>query len=368
MKKLLIRTAFFAFMILLLPGVCKAARAKVYELDAALEAAIREYGVFDGKSGIFYASAERFEGASALFTAFFSDGEIGFAVFDCHDGLQTADKLSFPVGGKNTYTLSLTSAGTETAVVLTTNKTDETFVLRCDSFVKTENPPSGKIRLAVCKNGRLTLPREPNVYVLMKRLRAARIADSKYYNAVNDAGAETRREITELLSSCADVMRFDANAPDIDALMISVMNTHSNFTVPPKIKAQTLDGGAVGAVSAEFIDYIIGNVFGCTPPTPLPNELARRGFCCYNGRYYYKKPYNVPFSTEILDITALYELGGGVYYAAFSDVYHRGSEEVEEYSFAVVDMSEGGGGRVLRLGMGETPLSDAEIASYAPGR
>lgn len=356
---------FFIFVVLFAVSALPA-DAAVYEFDELLDEQIREYGVFNGSEGLLYASMESFGGSMSLFTAYFKGGELGFAVFDNRDGPETTDRLSFPVGGRNTYTLSMGSVGADTAVILTTNGIDEPFVIRNDSFERSYRTPEKKTEVASYKNGRLRARSESSVFSLLKSLKNRRIRESEHYNAVNDIDEETKSKIVTLLASCADIMSFDVNAPDPDRLMRYVMCTNENFTALTDIKPRSGGDGGINYVSTEFIDYIISNVFRVEPVTPGVDELVTRGYCLNGALYYYSDMFNVDFSTEILDIIAVYELGGGVYYVIFSDVYHRGETEIEEYSFAVVRTSENSIGSVLRLGMGEPLLTDAEIAPYAP--
>ena len=356
---------FFIFVVFFVIS-SSPADAAVYEFDELLDEQIREYGVFNGSEGLLYASLESFGGSMSLFTAYFKGGELGFAVFDNRDGPETTDRLSFPVGGRNTYTLSLGSVGADTAVILTTNGIDEPFVIRNDRFERSYRTQEKKTEIASYKNGRLNVKAEESVFSLLKSLKNRRIRESAHYNAVNDIDEETKSKIVTLLASCADIMSFDVNDPDHDRLMRYIMCTHKNFTALIDIKPQSGGGGGINYVSAEFIDYIIGNVFRIEPVKPGVDELVTRGYCLNGTLYYYSDMFNVDFSTEILDIIAVYELGGRVYYVIFSDVYHRGKTEIEEYSFAVVRPSENGVGSILRLGMGEPLLTDAEIAPYAP--
>lgn len=356
---------FFIFAVLLAASAFPA-EAAVYEFDEMLDAQIREYGMFNGSDGLLYASIESFGGSMSLFTAYFKGGELGFEVFDNRDGPETTDKLSFPVGGRNSYTLSLGSVGADTAVILTTNGIDEPFIIRCDSFERSYRKPDKKIEIASYKNGRVKAKAETSVFSLLKSLKNRRIQESNHYNAVNDIDIEIKNKIVKLLTASADVMSFDINKPDLDKLMRYVMYTHKNFTSLTDIKPHSGGDSGVNYVSADFIDYIIENIFMSEPAKPGINELVTRGYYFNGSLYYYSDMFNVDFSTEILDMIAVYELGGGVYYVIFSDVYSRGETEIEEYSFAVVRMSGNGNGSILRLGMGESLLTDEEIASYAP--
>ena len=75
--------------------------------------------------------------------------------------------------------------------------------------------------------------------------------------------------------------------------------------------------------------------------------------------------FNIYYSTELRDIKAVYDLGGGIYYTVFTDIYTEGSTSVPEYSFAVIK-AENNGFRMLRIGMGERLLSEAEAMICPP--
>lgn len=338
--------------------------AAVYELDEILDAQIRKYGVFNGETGLIYASVENFGDSSVLFTAYFTDGELGFSVFDNQDGAEQTDALSFPVGGKNRYVLSLGSVGGDSAVLLTTNGIQEAFVLRGDRFEQSYRKAVVKKELAEYRNGKIQIKTEEDIFALLKSLKNKRILESRHPNLVGELRPELRQNICNLLSACADVMSFDKNNPDPDRLMRSVLNTHQNFTALTDLPPDSGGNDKLGFVSAEFVDYIIRNIFGSEPVKPRIDELIQRGFCLNGNRYDYEKLYNVTFSTEILDLVAAYPLGRGVYYVVFSDIYLRGDTKIEEYSFAVVKTAKQYA--LLRLGMGEPLLSDSEISAYAP--
>ena len=61
----------------------------------------------------------------------------------------------------------------------------------------------------------------------------------------------------------------------------------------------------------------------------------------------------------------MYDLGGGVTFVVFSDIYYEGDTKTPEYSFAVLQKTDSSY-YLLRLGMGESLPSQAEIREYSP--
>lgn len=344
----------------------------VYEFDNILDMQIKKYGSFNGKEGVIYASVESMEERSVLLVVNFNGGEIGVSVFDVADGEQATDSLGFPVGGDNTYNISMGVCGTDTAIILKTNNITECFIMRNDRFVRAYKKPIVKTDIAEYKKGRLQAKTQTEVFSLLKNLKNKRIRESGFLNCVNDIDRDTKNGIYNILNSAANIMSYDKNSPDIERLMKYVLYMHEDFSWVVNISPNTIGGEAdigssrIFGVSEEYIDYIIRNIFLTEPIKPEISQLISRGYCVSDGKYYYSYDFNVDFSTEILDIVAVNDLGGGVYYVVFSDVYNRGDTKIEEYSFAVIQALEKEPYAIIRLGMGEALLSDKEISAYAP--
>lgn len=196
------------------------------------------------------------------------------------------------------------------------------------------------------------------------------IADYPFTNRVNELSISEKQEITKTLTACADVMRFNIRNYDYDKLFKYVLYTHKNFQILTDIPADTGNSSNLGynnvkLVNSDYIDYIMTRIFRITPEKPPVNELLERGFCYNDGYYYYNGGFGVYFATEIADIKGVYDIGGGVTFVVFSDIYYEGNTRTPEYSFAILQNTENGYS-LLRLGMGEDLPTSDEVRLYSP--
>ncbi len=196
------------------------------------------------------------------------------------------------------------------------------------------------------------------------------IADYPFRNRVNELSVSEKQEITKILTACADVMRFNIRNYDYDKLFKYVLYTHKNFQILTDIPADTGNSSNLGynnvkLVNSDYIDYIMTRVFRITPEKPPVNELLERGFCYNDGYYYYIGGFGVYFATKIVDIKGVYDIGGGVTFVIFSDIYYEGDTRTPEYSFAILQNTENGYS-LMRLGMGEDLPTSDEVRLYSP--
>lgn len=196
------------------------------------------------------------------------------------------------------------------------------------------------------------------------------IADYPFRNRVNELSVSEKQEITKILTACADVMRFNIRNYDYDKLFKYVLYTHKNFQILTDIPADTGNSSNLGynnvtVVNSDYIDYIMTRVFRITPEKPPVNELLERGFCYNDGYYYYIGGFGIYFATEIVDIKGVYDIGGGVTFVIFSDIYYEGDTRTPEYSFAILQNTENGYS-LMRLGMGEDLPTSDEVQLYSP--
>lgn len=196
------------------------------------------------------------------------------------------------------------------------------------------------------------------------------IADYPFRNRVNELSVSEKQEITKILTACADVMRFNIRNYDYDKLFKYVLYTHKNFQILTDIPADTGNSSNLGynnvkLVNSDYIDYIMTRVFRITPEKPPVNELLERGFCYNDGYYYYIGGFGIYFATEIVDIKGVYDIGGGVTFVIFSDIYYEGNTRTPEYSFAILQNTENGYS-LMRLGMGENLPTSDEVRLYSP--
>lgn len=196
------------------------------------------------------------------------------------------------------------------------------------------------------------------------------IAAYPFRNRVNELSVSEKQEITKILTACADVMRFNIRNYDYDKLFKYVLYTHKNFQILTDIPADTGNSSNLGynnvkLVNSDYIDYIMTRVFRITPEKPPVNELLERGFCYNDGYYYYIGGFGIYFATEIVDIKGVYDIGGGVTFVIFSDIYYEGNTRTPEYSFAILQNTENGYS-LMRLGMGEDLPTSDEVRLYSP--
>ena len=196
------------------------------------------------------------------------------------------------------------------------------------------------------------------------------IADYPFTNRVNELSVSEKQEITKTLTACADVMRFNIRNYDYDKLFKYVLYTHKNFQILTDIPEDTGNSSNLGynnvtLVNSDYIDYIMTRVFRITPEKPPVNELLERGFCYNDGYYYYIGGFGIYFATEIVDIKGVYDIGGGVTFVIFSDIYYEGDTRTPEYSFAILQNTENGYS-LMRLGMGEDLPTSDEVRLYSP--
>lgn len=196
------------------------------------------------------------------------------------------------------------------------------------------------------------------------------IADYPFTNRVNELSVSEKQEITKILTACADVMRFNIRNYDYDKLFKYVLYTHKNFQILTDIPADTGNSSNLGynnvkLVNSDYIDYIMTRVFRITPEKPPVNELLERGFCYNDGYYYYIGGFGVYFATKIVDIKGVYDIGGGVTFVIFSDIYYESDTRTPEYSFAILQNTENGYS-LMRLGMGEDLPTSDEVRLYSP--
>lgn len=196
------------------------------------------------------------------------------------------------------------------------------------------------------------------------------IADYPFTNRVNELSVSEKQEITKTLTACADVMRFNIRNYDYDKLFKYVLYTHKNFQILTDIPADTGNSSNLGynnvkLVNSDYIDYIMTRIFRITPEKPPVNELLERGFCYNDGYYYYIGGFGIYFATKIVDIKGVYDIGGGVTFVIFSDIYYESDTRTPEYSFAILQNTENGYS-LMRLGMGEDLPTSDEVRLYSP--
>ena len=209
-----------------------------------------------------------------------------------------------------------------------------------------------------------------SVFAMPTKTNDVIIADYPFTNRVNELSVSEKQEITKILTACADVMRFNIRNYNYDKLFKYVLYTHKNFQILTDSPADTGNSSNLGynnvkLVNSDYIDYIMTRVFRITPEKTPVNELLERGFCYNDGYYYYIGGFGVYFATKIVDIKGVYDIGGGVIFVVFGDIYYEGDTRTPEYSFAILQNTENGYS-LMRLGMGEDLPTSDEVRLYSP--
>ncbi len=369
MKKIIILTFF---ILICVNGAAYASE----QFDKVLTDEIGEYGVLDGGEGIIYAAEKNFEGGDSLLIIRAASESLICEVYDDADGIQLTDSLEIDCSGGGAYRLAVQNADGRDFLLLVSevNGTvkNEVFTMENDAFKRISDTNRADAEyIAGFENGeaKAYTPTE-NVYAFLNDLREETVASYTFANRINSLSADEEEKIKRTLSACADVMRFDIKNYDYDTLFKYILYTHKNFAVLTDIpsgssKSSSLGYNNVSIVRSEYIDYVMENIFRLTPEKPPVNNLLSRGFCYSGGYYYYTGGFDVYFSTEIRALTAVYDMGGGVIFVVFSDIYSEGDAKIPEYSFAVLQKTSGIYS-ILRLGMGENLPPKEEIRAYSP--
>ena len=363
------KTVFLLIFILICLSKTVVASAR---FDEVLSDKIEEYGVFEDGSGIVYAGEKSFENRPSLLLVRTAASEIVCEVYDDSDGIQLTDSLEIPCGADSSYRLAAVTSGGADYLMLTSDSDNELFAVQNDTLTRVAAVNYDTVEYIVeYKQGQfVSYISQNSVYNFLNSLKERTIADYTFLNRINSISDADSENIKLILSACADIMRFDIKDYDYDTLFKYVLYTHKNFQiltdlVPYSSQSSSLGFNNVSVVSSEYIDYIMENVFRITPEKPPVNNLLSRGFCYSGGYYYYTGGFNVYFATEVLRLKAVYDLGGGVTFVVFSDIYYEGDTKTPEYSFAVMQKTDSSY-YLLRLGMGESLPSQAEIREYSP--
>lgn len=369
MKKLIL----FVFLILIfMPAAAFASPS----YDMVLSEKISEYGVFSGGQGIVYAEEKSFENRGSLFLVRITDYSIDCEVYDDADGIQLTDSIEFPYADSDACKIAVVKKDGADFVMFSAVSGSKTvnqfFTLQNDAFTQVQDFDYDAITyIAGYENGKIvTYVSTVNVYHFLNSLKEETIAEYPFTNKINTITAEEAAKIKTTLTACADIMSFDIKDYDYDTLFKYVLYTHQNFQILTDIPSGSGNSSSLGynnvsIVKSDFIDYIMEKLFRITPEKPPVNNLLSRGFCYSDGYYYYTGGFNVYFATEVLDLVGVYDMGGGVTFVVFSDIYYENDTQTPEYSFAVLQKT-GETYSLLRLGMGENLPSQEEVKKYAP--
>ncbi len=344
------------------------------DYEDILQNCIKEYGVFDGNEGITYASFEFFEGENTLLIVYFEDSAICASIYRADNDGECLDTLRFVYGENNKYMLSTARTGTgQSCIVFKTNDVTETFILRDDAFVKIYDGGAYNIKeiAGYTITGIVSKVNPNQIYDTLNSLKLKKINSSQFTNIRNNIDNKIYKKAFSIISSCADVVKFDRKNYDLIKLLKNILYTYPNYqnqtSITPDYQENTIETGYenIHSLNGEYVDFILKDIYGAVPEHMSVNNLINTGVCYTNGKYYYTGGYTKDFKTQITDIGAIYDLGYNKYYVVFKDEYTEDNNTIPEYGFAIIDTSDDIYS-IERLEINTTLLNDDEIASYSP--
>ena len=313
------------------------------------------------ENGMFFAYIADFKSGEYLITVSQSGDKIRICAHDEADGAQLTDVLEvYKYDGE----ISIIKSG------------DYEYLKCFDSFYEIEDDTFKRcgvgeyktvIRIATVKNGRADTHKNTigAAYNLLNDLKKKQIHSYGFIDRHNSMSSEALQSLRCIIAASADVMSFDICNYDIDTLMRYVLNTHQNFyTAVEYNNAEEGSRGNILLADAQYIDYVISELFNVEPSHPPINELVEKGYCFNGTNYMYTPAFNVSFGTDIRDIEAVYDVGEGVYFVIFGDIYTENGKSVPEYSYIILK-DTGEGCNILRLEMGGLLPSAREVTGYA---
>ncbi len=321
-----------------------------------------------------YASFEFFEGENTLLIVYFEDNAICASVYSADDGGECIDTLRFVYGENNQYMLSSAKTGTgESCIVFKTNDVTEVFILRDDTFTKVYDGGAYNIKeIAGYTITGIVSKVSPNqIYETLNSLKLKKINSSQFTNLKNNIDDKMYQKFFSLIASCADIVKFDRTNYDLTKMLKNILYTYQNYenqtSISPDYYENTIETGYenIHSLNGEYVDFILTSIYGVVPQHMSVNNLINTGVCYTNGKYFYTGKYTKDFKTEIIDISAMYDLGWNKYYIVFNDEYTQDNNTISEYGFAVIDTSSDVYS-IERLEIGTRLLNDNEIASYSP--
>lgn len=314
-----------------------------------------------------YADEVIFSDAKSLLVVSVFNSSFVCEVYDNTDGMQCTDIFTVPYARYGDYTLSVVTSRNSDCLMLKINNSVGFYTVSDDMFTQTEDfDYSAKTDIIRAENGKITpYKNRRDLYNFLNALKKKRIDSYKMPNLVNTLPDAEKQNIMKIITACADVMDFDIRDYNYDKTVKYILCSNQNFKILTDIPSRYAQGGdELSIVSAEYIDYIITNIFGLTPEHPEVNLLTVRGLCVDNGYYYYKNSFGY-YATDILKTDGIYDIGDNMYYVVFSDIFRFESSAVPEYSYAVL-RKDNGGFKLIKLGMGKNLLFENELYELSP--
>lgn len=346
------------------------AGASTEDFDIVLDDIITKNGAFNGESGVVYANKLFFSDNESLLIVSVRNNAFYCEVYDNIDGLQCTDILSIPLGKEEAFTLSAVRERSNDFLMLKINNDTVFYTIQDDAFTQLYDVRyTSKSDIISCRSGHFTqYASRRELYNFLNGLKHERIERYSFLNCINTIPEQEKQSMLTLVTACADIMDFDINNYDYNTLIKYILCTNQNFKILTDIASEYIpDSGGVSIVSEKYIDYVLENVFNITPEHPAVNSFVNRGFCTDNGYYYYNNIFTSFYATDVIDMEAIYNLGGGIYYTIFTDIYRQGDVSFPEYSFAVIRKTDSGAYNLLKLGMGRPLLDEHKLLEISPG-
>ena len=339
------------------------------DFDVVLDNKVTEDGVFDSENGVIYAGLINFSDYPSLLVISKKDTIISCEVYDNTDGIQCSDILNIPIGYYEKMTLSEAKENSHGYIMIEYGKNKIFYTVYDDFFTRAYdiNYTSKTDILRIDGKKCISYSSKRDVYNFLNGLKRERINRYKFLNTVNTISDTEKDKILSLVRACADIMDFDINDFDYNTLMKYILCTNQNFKILTDTDPRYTDGGDdISIVSGEYIDFILRSVFDLESEHPAVNSLLSRGFYFDNGYYYYKNIFNTFYATDILSLEGVYNLGDGVLFTVFTDIYRQGNTAFPEYSYAVIRKTDNGTYKLLKLGMGRNLPSERELMEFSP--
>jgi len=340
------------------------------EYDIILGDAVKKLGIFKGDAGIVYAQKGIFEERELLILVYLQNKSINCALYSNEDGEECVDSISFAYGGNNHYTFSKAyTGGRENCFILESNGVEEIFVVQGESFKRIYDAAVYDIEeiMTYTAEGIIVKKNPESVYDLLNSEKEKKISHSAFTDCKEYVEKD---EIVMLLDSVSEVVEFDVENVDFVRLLKNILYTSQKYErimgKDDDYKENSQEAGFedIQSVDGSYIDQILIRIFKTEPQHISVNNLIENGVCYTNGRYFFVGGYTKDFNTEILELSEVYNLGGGRYYVIFCDKYMEEGEEIVEYSYAVIERNEDMYS-LVRLSMGGNMLSDVEIKQFS---
>ena len=346
--------------------------ASANQRDDFLVSLLDNYGVFDGHEGIIYTDVIEYSEKQVLNVIYIDDNIIHCKLFSEVDNTKI-DEISFAYSGTDGYILSVANISNgETCIIADVDKDRQVYVFSGNKFKRMYDAAvyNEQVIMEVYDAGVICHTNPAIFYDFINLEKMKKIQLSGFINCKDTFNNGELSKILELLDATADVVSFDVDNYDYSGLIKNILYTSEKYEsmidIPRDYKMEKIqfDYENISSVSAEYVDEILVKYFGIEPKHLGVSNMTNNNFCYVNGRYYYEGEYTGYFKTEVTDVIALYNLGGGRFYILFSDIYREDSMVIPEISYAVVDKNKTGY-KLLKLSMGKYILGDEDIIRYS---